>query len=381
MAAKKKEVVETEEIDKGDSRNVLAGILKEFPKEHLNFSETIDWKSSYGSLALDYASGGVRPGLIRLCGASGGGKTACTLEIIRNIFKDVPNSKCLWVISEGRPPSLENKARCGLKFVSKAEDWLPGTIFILESNIYELFIKMVKELTLNNPENNRYIYVVDSLNGMITRNDSSRDIEENTMVAGQAVLSKKMLQSLALGTKKFGHSLILLSQITAQIKIDPYQKVANRSGDMAGGNAAIHYSDTILTFEHPNNSDFIMDNPSGRMNDSKSKPIGQNVRVMLNKTAIEASKKTIVTYPLLFGRRPSGVWREREVADSLIMFGFIVRGGAWYNFSEKIIEEAASQGITLPQKIQGIEKVYTFLQENPDVCDYFYNLLLEIMCA
>lgn len=374
--AKVKEAKEEKVID---SKSILGGVLKEHAKEHLNFSETVHWKSSYGSLMLDYAAGGVTPGLIRLCGSSGGGKTALSLEIIRNIFDDVPNSKALWVIAEGRPPSLENKQRCGLKFVYSPEEWEIGTIFVLESNIYELFIKTVKELVLNNPANVRFIFVVDSMNGLITRNDATKEIEENNMVAGQAVLSKKMLQNLSLGLYKWGHSMILLSQITASIKIDTYAKAVHRPGEAGGGNSLWHGANTIINIEHPRNEDFILDSPNGKFNDGKSKVIGQNIRVTLNKTAMEESKKLTISYPIKYKRRPSGIWREREVGDSLMMWGLLEKSGSWFNFSEGCTIEAAKNGFDLSKKIQGMDNVYEFLSENPDICEYFYKYFVSIM--
>jgi RecA/RadA recombinase len=381
MAAKKKEEL-IEESALSSSQSTLFAILKENKKEHLNFEETVHWKSSFGSLMMDYASGGVRPGVLRLCGASGGGKTPTALEIIRNVFKDVGNSKALWIISEGRPPSEQNQVRCGLKFVYKPEDWEIGTIFILESNIYELFIKMVKELVLNNPENIRYVFVLDSLNGLITRGDASKDIEENTMVAGQAVLSKKMLQSLSLGCTKFGHLIIPISQVTAEIKLEKYAKTVDRGGEMSGGNAMIHASNSIINFERPNAGDFILDPPSGRFNDGKTKTIGQNIRVTFNKTAVEASKKMTITYPILYGRRPSGIWREREVGDLLIMWEMLSKSGSWFSFKEDVILSAEKEGIVISaNKIQGMDSIYKYLEENPKVCDYFYALFLKMMTA
>jgi hypothetical protein len=380
MAKAKEEKVEKTEGGLTSSQSTLFSILKDNRKEHLNFETTVHWKSSFGSLMLDYASGSVRPGIIRLSGASGAGKTPSALEIIRNVFNDVPNSKALWILAEGREPSQENKTRCGLKFVYTPEEWDIGTIFILESNVYELFIKTVQELVLNNPEEIRYIFVLDSLNGLITRNDRTRDIEENTMVAGQAVLSKKMLQSLSLGMRKFGHLLIPISQVTAQISIDKYSKPADRGGDMSGGNAMIHGSDTTINFERPNMSDFILDPPSGRFNDGKTKTIGQNIRVTFNKTALEASKKATISYPIRFGKKPSGVWREREVGDLLASWGLLSKSGSWFNFAEDCITLALESGIEVTnKKIQGMDSIYDYLEENPKVCDYFYNLFLRLM--
>src|SRR5271165_4811449 len=79
------------------SKDVLKNILEKNKDEHFNFQERVNWKTSTGSLILDLATGGVMPSLWRFCSKSNAGKTPEMLEIIRNIFKDVPNSKALWV--------------------------------------------------------------------------------------------------------------------------------------------------------------------------------------------------------------------------------------------------------------------------------------------
>lgn len=378
--AKKIEVVDNEDsVD--NSKSVLRGILtsKEHKDEHYNFHERVTWKVSTGSLLLDVATGGVSPSMWRICGNNNCGKTPSALEIVRNIFLNVPNSKCLWVIAEGRGLSDENVARCGLKFVYDPDEWEEHTVFVLESNVYELFIEVVKKLVLDNPNNTKYAFVVDSVDGLMLKDDREKDITDNNKVAGVPALSKKMLQSLSLGMFKFGHWMGLISQVTSEIKLDKYTKTADRGGNFSGGNALLHGSDYIINFEPSYGGDFIFNEVDGKLTNLNTKPIGQNVRVTLLKSGLEASKKTTVVYPIKYGRKPSGIWREREVGDTLILWEIVKKAGAWITVPDEVVAELAEHGMECKNKLQGIKGLYSLLEENNDICDYFYNKFIKLM--
>jgi hypothetical protein len=378
-ATKKQE--ETESVT--SSNDILNSVLQEHKEDHYNFQETVTWKVSTGSLLLDVATGGLTPSLWRLCGQNNSGKTPQMLELIRNFLEGVPNSKALWVIAEGRGLSEENRARCGLKFVYSVKEWEVGTVFVLETNVFELVIKLIKDLVKNNETNTRFAFVIDSVDGLILRDDAKKDITEANKVAGVPALSKKMLQSLSLGMFKFGHFMGMISQVTAEIKLDQYAKTPNKGGGFSGGNALLHGSDYILEYSPSYGGDFIMDSPDGKMNDKGgSKPIGQWVKVMLAKSGKEASKKTIITYPVKYGRKPSGIWverEEREVGDLVFAWGLAKRSGAWISFNDELRKELQSNGLELPEKIQGLEKFYTFLEENTNINTYLFEKFKQLI--
>jgi hypothetical protein len=99
-----------------------------------------------GSLNLDYElNGGFGPGVHRFAGASGGGKTSLSLDLLRNMFELVPRSKGFYVKAEGRL-SESMMHRAGLKFVFSPDDWKEGTVFVLESNVYDLAIDSIRRL-------------------------------------------------------------------------------------------------------------------------------------------------------------------------------------------------------------------------------------------
>ncbi len=373
-----------EEIKEESKVNTLSAILKEHKDEHYNFQERIDWKISTGSLLLDTALGGyLSPCLLRICGNNNEGKTPQTIEILRNFLETVPNSKGFWVIAEGRGLSKENVERCGLKFVYSAEDWKIGTVFVLESNVFELFIKCVKDCVLNNPDNIKYCFVVDSLDGLQLRNDREKEIEENNKVAGVPALSKKMLQSLSLGMFKFGHLMVLISQVTAEIKLDQYSKSPNRGGEFSGGNSLLHASDWIFEFQKTGyNDDFILDNPNGKLNDGKSKPIGKWAKVILQKSGKEESRKQKIQYPIKYGKKPSGIWLEYEICDTLLAWSLIKKGGAgWLTLSDNLRDELKEAKIEFPEKVQGTDNLRKYLEENPETMKFLYNKLKNVLSS
>lgn len=368
MAKVKEEVSDVKVTSKGQ----LDAILKNNKSDHYNYHERVTWKISTGSFLLDSATGGLSPMLLRLCGTNNSGKTPCALEIIRQFLTTVPNAKAVWVIAEGRGLSPENVRRCGLKFVYDVEDWDVGTVFVLETNIFELFVNTVKTLVKDNPENNVYAFVVDSLDGLMLKSDAEKDISENNKVAGVPALSKKMLQSLSLGMFKFGHLMVIISQVTAEIKLDPYTKSPDRGGQFSGGNSLLHGSDFILEFQSVNNGDFILDDPNGKLNDGKSTPIGRKCRVIIQKSGLEASKKKLVEYPIKFGKTPSGVWVEAELSSLMLKWGLIMKRGGWFNleslFYKELVDEFGEDKV--PEKIQGEKNIRAWLEESPDIVDF-----------
>lgn len=372
---KNEETAET----KNSSTSRLATILKENKTDHLNFEDRINWKISTGSLLLDMSMGSIEPCLMRVCGANNEGKTCQVLEICRNFLNTVENSKVFWVLAEGRGLSKENTERCGLKFVYSAEEWVTGTVFVLESNVYELFIQIVKDLVLNNENKIRYGFVVDSIDGLILKDDKAKDITENNKVAGSPALSKKMLQSLSLNMFKYGHLMILISQVTSEIKIDPYAKTPNRGGNFSGGNALLHASDWILEYSPSFNTDYILDNPNGKLNDGKTKSIGKWAKVTIQKSAKETSKKQVISYPIKFGKKPSGIWLEYEISDMLLAWDLVKKSGAWMTFSESIVEQAKTSGVTIEPQHQGSNNLRLYLEQNSNVTEFLYKRLKEVL--
>lgn len=367
------------------SNKILAGVLnsKDYRDKHFNYEKRVDWKISTGSLLLDtYLDGGVSPSLLRVCGQNNEGKSPMVLEVVRQFLSSVKNSKTLWMLSEGRL-SKENQERCGLKFVYTPEEWDVGTVFVLESNVYELFINCVKPLIKNNEEDIRYCFVVDSIDNLILSDDAKKEITDNNMVAGAPKLSKKMMQNLGLGMFKFGHLMILVSQVTAAIKTDMYERTPNRGGDFSGGNSLLHASDWILEFQKTFRGDYIYDTPNGEWSkdNPSAKTIGKYAKVQIMKSSLEASRYHIVKYPIKFGRKPSGIWLEKEVIDKFLSLGLITRKASWLSWETSLLSELKSQFPEIKEQIQGEHSMMKYLEDNPAITNFLYPKALSFSRA
>jgi RecA/RadA recombinase len=374
-----KKNVEEQAESKVTGNQVLKGILKDNKDSHLNFQERVEWKVSTGSLLLDSATKMMGPSLVRVCGGPNQGKSPQTLEFVRN-FLQMKNTKCLYVRSEGRL-SEENVNRCGLKFVTNPDEWEDGTVFVLETNVYDLVIQTVKELVLNNPEGKLYVFCIDSMDALVPKQDLDRKPEEAYKVAGPQVMSKKMLQSLSLGMFKYGHLMIVISQVTAAPKIDPYAKGPHREGEFSGGNALAHFNDFTFEYQPTYAGDYIFDSPTGKFNDGKSTPIGRWTKIKLIKSAVEASKYQTIKIPIKYGRKPSGIWVEYEILDLMKAWDMIKVGGAgWMTFDPATVAEIKEKcGFDMPEKVQGDKNMLSILEENPKVTEHLVKKFRDLI--
>ena len=137
--------------------------LNDNKADHFNFEEERTYVVSSGSLLLDIEmGGGIGPGVIRASGITEGGKTSCALAFAKN-FQKMDNAMVVYVKSEGRL-SEDMIERSG---VSTEEDkW-----FVYKSNVYESVINLMRELVKNNPSNTKYMFIIDSMDSLVPKND------------------------------------------------------------------------------------------------------------------------------------------------------------------------------------------------------------------
>jgi hypothetical protein len=163
----------------------------------------------------------------------------------------------------------------------------------------------------------------------------------------------------------FGHICGLISQVRSNVQINPYAKGDPKLTNSSGGNALQHYADWIFEFQPRYKSDQIIED---------GKIIGHWSKILLRKTTNEKDG-TEVTYPIRHGRSDGkSVWLEYEIADMLIQWGFAKKSGAWIAFDKALIDEIKKEtDQDLPEKIQGMEQLRTFLEENIKICEYLFN--------
>jgi len=363
------------------SSSVLGSFLKQNSDDHYNFEEEIDYKVSSSSLQLDLRlGGGLCPGLHRFCGMNEGGKTSAALAFMKNFLATVPNSKGFYIKAEGRL-SKEMRERSGIKFVFKPEEWEAGTCFVFESNIYETVVGAMRELVTKNEEDNRYYFLLDSVDGLITKGDLDKGFEDSNKVAGGAVIAANFMKRLSIALAKRGHMAVFISQVRADIKLDPYSKAPVRQTTATGGNALLHFANFILEFEPRYKGDLILKNPSDKTIDAVNNPIiGHFAKVTVKKSPNEKTNLTIA-YPIKYGRtNGNSVWIEKEIVDLLLLWEFLGKGGAWYTATEEFEELLAENSLPIFGKVQGLESVFNKIEQDPQLSKFLVGYFKKAIC-
>lgn len=348
-------------------------------KEVYNFEKDDDYRVSTGSLKLDIVTGGgITNGVTRLVGVNSGGKTSEALELCRNFFATKPKGRGIFFKAEGRLAE-EVKARSGLTFVKDPKDWEEGTVLIYECNVFENVAGIMMKLILNNPSKCNYFFIIDSLDGLVLRDDLEKGIADAYKVAGPQVIGKKLMQRLALPIYKFGHILVFTSQITAQPKIDPYAQVAHRDFAASGGNWALHYPDNIWEFLPRFKDNLILFDPKAKYDQQKNPIIGHNANLIVRKSSNEKNNVRM-TYPIKYGRKDGkSVWVEHEIGDIIAVYCMDIKA-SWMTFKPEVLTELREIDAAVPEKLQGIDKVYDFLESNNKVTRFLFEKFRKTFC-
>jgi RecA/RadA recombinase len=306
--------------------------------------------------------------------------TSSALAFMKNFLATVPNSKGFYIKAEGRL-SKEMRERSGIKFVFKPEEWEAGTCFVFESNIYETVVAAMRELVTKNEENNRYYFLLDSVDGLITKGDLDKDFEDSNKVAGGAVIAANFMKRLSIALAKRGHMAVFISQVRADIKLDPYSKAPVRQTTATGGNALLHFANFILEFEPRYKGDLILKNPSDKTIDPVTNPIiGHFAKVTVKKSPNEKTNLTIA-YPIKYGRtNGNSVWIEKEIVDLLLLWEFLTKGGAWYTATEEFEELLAENSLQAFGKVQGLDAVFNKIEQDPQLTKFLVGYFKKAIC-
>ena len=358
--------------------SILSNYLKANKDDHYNFEETVEYKVSSGSLQLDlYLAGGFGPGLHRFTGVNEGGKTSESLQVMRNFLGSIDKSRGLYIKAEGRL-GPEVQRRSGVKFVFSPEDWVDGTCFVFESNVYETAMGLIRQLITNNDDKIKYCFILDSVDGLIRKDDLGKNFDESSKVADGAVIASDFCKKTSTALGKRGHMAIFISQVRADIKLDPYAKAPVRQTTATGGNALLHFANNIMEFEPRFKGDLILQNPTVKTMDPKKNPIiGHHAKVTIKKAAHE-NTNTTVSYPIRYGRSDgTSIWVEKEVIDLLYAWEFVEKKGAWIKPSEDFKQLLKSKDLEFPEKIQGDNKLFKTVEEDKKLCEFLIDYFKE----
>jgi len=295
--------------------------------------------------------------------------TSESLEVMKNFLLTVPNSKGCYIKAEGRL-SPEMQKRSGVKFVFTAEEWVPGTCFVFESNVYETVVALMRRLIVKNDEKIKFCFVLDSVDGLIAKADMDKAFEDSSKVAGGAVIAATFMKKLSIALAKRGHMTFFLSQVRADIKLDPYSKAPIRQTSATGGNALLHFANWILEFEARFKSDIILKAPKDPIDVDKNPPLGHWAKVTVKKSPNEKTNLTI-PYPIRYGRKGGkSIWIEKEIIDLLLAWELVEKKGSWFSPSEDFKQLLEEQKLEFPNKTQGEDSVFKYVEENEPLVQF-----------
>ena len=360
-------------MDKNHTTALIEKFLKDKDnsKYHYNNYEELDYKIPTGSLNLDLAlNGGFCAGAHRFTGVNEGGKTSCALTVAKNFqnhFKK--DGMVIYVKSEGRlTPELLN--RCGV-------DQDPEKFFRFDCNVYEKVFELLRELIQDNPNNKKYLFIIDSVDALCRMGDYNKPFEDSEQVAGGALVTSVFLKKVILPLTKMGHMLILTSQVRVEVATNPYASRGGPKVKQAGGNAIKHYANYICEFQERYSNDIMYSNPSATRIEDKGDPIGHYCKIAFRKSVNEKTG-AVVKYPIRYGRKDgNSIWREKEVIDLMKNWGYLDQKGAWISVDEELLKKLKQDNFEMPEKVQGEQKILDLLEENLKLRDYLYNLLKE----
>jgi RecA/RadA recombinase len=360
------------------TKEALKSFLQQNEDHHYNFEEEVDYKVSSGSLKVDFElGGGFGPGLHRFTGMNEGGKSSEAIEVMKNFLKE-PNTKGVYVKAEGRL-SKEMKGRSGVKFIIKEDEWEDGSCFVFDCNIYETVLDLMRVLIARNSDGTKYCFILDSLDGLILKSDLDKNFEDSHKVAGGALLGAKFMQKMSIALAKRGHMAIFISQVRADIKLDPYSKAPIRQTTATGGNALLHFANYILEFEPRFKKDLILENQTQPIDKQKNKILGHIAKITVKKSPNEKTNYTL-EYPIKYGRKNgTSIWVEKEIIDMLYLWGYINKKGAWISIEKDFLDMLSAKKFEFPDKVQGEPKLNALLESNSDLMDFLIAHFKEMI--
>jgi hypothetical protein len=266
------------------------------------------------------------------------------------------------------------RERSGVRFVFSADEWVDGTCFVFESNIYETVVECMRQLVAKNDEKTKYCFLLDSVDGLITKGDLDKSFEDSNKVAGGAVIAANFMKRLSIALSKRGHMAIFISQVRADIKLDPYSKAPIRQTSATGGNALLHFANYIVEFEPRYKGDLILQDSTNKTIDIKKNPIiGHFAKATIKKSPNEKTNMTI-TYPIRYGRKNgTSIWIQKEIVDLLYAWEFLEKKGAWIKPVEEFKELLNENNFEFPESIQGDNNLFKLIEDDEKLCQFLTN--------
>ena len=205
-----------------------------------------------------------------------GGKTSCALAVAKRFqehFGD--NGMVVYVKSEGR---------LGPEIIKRAGiDTSEEKFFKFDCNVFEKVFELIRMLVLQNEDEKKYLFIVDSVDALCRQNDYDKPFEDSEQVAGGALITSVFLKKMVLPILKLNHMMILTSQVRVEVATNPYAARGGPKTKQAGGNAIKHYANFILEFQERYMNDIIFENPSASKLGRQRQSLGPHLQDCISK--------------------------------------------------------------------------------------------------
>ncbi len=368
----KKDKIEEEINGEDVSKNLLNSLLKGYSDTHYNGVKKQSYNISSGSLNLDnYIK--VKSGqILRLGGSAEVGKTSQSLLFARNYMTSVPHSKTIYINAEAKFGD-EIKNRSGMNFTENPEEWNENVVFIFNCNVFDTICDTLNSLFKQMYESNQHLCVIlDSVDMLVLKSSLEKDMTDGKRPAGINFLTKELFRRIGHAVNSYNGLLLMITQYSATFQLDPYSKAPPQMMEGNQTNALNHQVSYALYYRQRFNGDYILEKEKEKPDPVNNKILGVNAKVEIKKSATDNTGIT-VAIPIKKGITGSQVWREKECVDAALYWDLIKRAGAWFQFSDSIIAQAKENKIELKEKIQGLNGLYDYFEQNKDVCDWLYE--------
>lgn len=377
---KKEESAPLAEISDG-SKSLLGSLLNGYKDDHYNFINVEKKRISTGSLILDSFLKIKSGSTLRVGAASAeAGKSSQCILLAKNYMQTMPKSKTFFLNSEARLTE-EFKARTGLTYVTKPEEWEYGTIFVLNSNVMESACRMIEALLKSMYENGEHLcIIIDSIDMLTLKvTTTEKEFGDFTKTAGVQFLTKELFRRIGHKINAYNALMLVTSQYSSAISIDPYgPKEPPKLMQGSSANALNHQSDYALYYRARYQGDLILEKPDDKPDPVKNKTLGVYATIEIKKSATDKTG-TVLKIPISRKiKNGSQIWVSKEVSDMILAWGLAKKAGAWITFEPSVIEEAKTQSIELKEKVNGLNALYDYLDENDQVCNWFYGKFKDV---
>lgn len=373
--AKEKPTKPEEKIDSQQAR--MQAILDK--NGHFNDIEPQSYEISTGSLKFDLQlGGGLHNTIVRCAGPAEAGKTSFSLNVTK-IFLQEPNRRGVYFLSD-KDLSENLLERCGVKFVDKLEDWEDGTCYIIRTREYETVCNTIKGLIGSGGKyftDKQYIFVLDSMDNFAPRAAFDVDFGESSQKGGITAITSHFFKCFNILLPRLGHTTIMISQFRDTVQIGK-QQAAWKQMKTSGGRSLEHAASWAFEFLPIQNGqvDMFWD---GEM--YKSKKIGHNCIIRLQKTTNETTGET-VRYPIIYGREAgNSIWVEKELYDLGLFYQMLKSKGSWIEFDSSVLKEIREINPDFPEKIQGEDKCVKLFEANPKVSQFLYTKIKKLVAG